>query len=825
MGKVLSRFIILFVILLMFPCTARGAEVYYGRVGVRTEVSQLVFRDLDSHWARSSVYRLAAVGVIRAGGPYFRPDGRVTKEEALGMIIRLAGKEGEAQKLEAGPGDAAAYRSAWGANYTRFAQAQGVISAQERANTDWQAPCTREEAAYWIGRLGGIDPVYDSAQGPIYSFRDWTGFTPERIPYCAAVIDSGIMSGREAGLFHPQAAISRGELAGALDRASRILLKKQGYRELSGTVIKVAEKISVGFSGQIQVASNGGYSFYVLVDGNREVFVYDRSRGVIGLSDSLRNGDVVTVLVNPLGEVAYIEKRPASETAVTGSLEWVDVLSGVIRASGNDGKTYQLALSPLCQVTLSGYPAAIKDLVPGMPVTMLVSGSQVSEVRGQLPDSLAGAATTPNRVFYGSLFAKSPTQITIRDDYGNPCTYYLTGGTEYFAQGTVTSYYNLKTGDYLKLTVDSQGNVLRVDVGKAPANMRIWRGRIEEVKPAFATIRFGNLAGYANRELVVQSPGTRTFKTAGSLEVYVGSKKGSMSELAGYRGRYAFFVTCLEGGEERVARVVVRGDSERRISGKVENADPYRDCFAVRYEPAVIQYDQATIAVKNDRLVDPDTVESGDMVTVFAERRDGSALVARVMVIDGQEQMRYKVGRGVLDEILSRSTVRIDSLDCLENHEWDYVGNNREYYYDSLTYIVLATASSADRLTAEAFYNRDEDLKDLDVLFIAEGDRIVAMLVADGVQFKEEIVTRGTVTSVDSQALSLKDVSSWVRLTETWTAESGELALKTTYAVVAKNGQGGDVSELTQGDKVYLLRAPVVGGERDGYYATAVLAE
>ena len=826
MSRRLTRCVILVTVLaLLFPSWAQGAEVYYGRAGARADVARLSFSDLASHWARSSVYRLGAIGVIRTGGPYFRPDGYVTKEEALGMIIRLAGKEGEAQKLAVRAEEAAAYRTPWGANYTRLAQAQGVISAQERAGTDWQAPATREEAAYWIARLGGLDPVYDSGQRPAYSFRDWNRFSPDRIPYCAAVISSGIMSGRAEGLFYPQAAITRGELAGALDRASRILLKLQGYRELSGTVVRVFPEVSGGLGKQIQVASTGGSVFYVLTGGEREVFVYDRSSGTMGLSDSLESGDLVSVMLTPQGEVAYIEKRKASETVVSGSLDWVDRAKAIIRATGNDGKNYELAVSPLCRVTLSGYPAGITDLVPGMPVTLLLTGARVSEIKGELSDSLVKATTAPNRVVYGSLFAKSATEITIRDEAGNPYTYYLTGQTEYYAQGTVTSYYSLKTGDYLKLTVDSLGNVLRLDVRKALENLKVWRGRVEEVKPAFGTVRLGELASFANGEFAAAAPGIRTIKMGSTSEIYVGDRAVTLAELAGYRGKYAFFVTSLEGGEERVSRLAVRGDSERRISGKVESSDPYRDCFTVRYEPALIQYDRATIAVKNNRLVDPDTVKAGDVVTVFADRKDGSGVTAKVIVIEGTEETRYKVGKGTLDEVLSRSSVRIDSLDCLENHEWDYVGNNRDYYYDSLTYIVLASGSSAGAVTAEDFYNRDQDMEGLDILFIAEGDRILAMLVTDGLVFRGETVTRGTVASVGSGTISLNNVTTWVPLTGKWTNENGELTLKTTYTVVAKDGRGGDVLQLSRGDAVYLLRATVSGGERDGYYATAVLVE
>ncbi|NSW82108.1 MAG: S-layer homology domain-containing protein [Syntrophothermus sp.] len=820
----ISWITLILMLFLVFPLKAEAADVYYGRLGAGTDISHLSFADVASHWARSSIYRLAALGVLRSSGPDFRPEAYATKEEALGMVVRLAGKEGEAQKLAVGPGEMASYRTPWGANYTRLAQNMGIVTPAERASANWQAPATREEVAYWIARMSGLAPVYDSEQHPVYSFQDWARFSSERIPYCATVVKLGIMSGRDAGMFYPQASIRRGELAAALDKASRIILAGQGYKELSGTVVRVSSGGQADSADTyVQVAQNDGLSFYVIAGSDKEVFVYDRTSGKTGLSGLLTSGDQVSVLVTPQKLVAYIEKRQVAEASVSGYLDYVDSVKRIVRATASDGKSYELAVSPLCKISLSGYPARMNDLVPGQPVVMLVSGSQVSEIRGDLPDSLTSGEVNGTRVVYGTLFTKTAGEISIRDENGNPYTYSLTSETDYYVGGVVSTYYSLKTGDYLKLTVDSQGNVIRVDVRKDAGDLAVYRGYLDEVKAAFSTVRFTDIYRYENGDLVKETSAAKTLKLASGAELFAGSNRLSAAQLEAYRGRYAFVVTSIEGGEERIVRLVVRGDSERRINGKVEELDAYRDCMTVKYEPALIQYDQSTIAVKDNRLVDPDMVQAGDMVTVLAERKDNSSVLARVIVIEGTEEARYTIGKGVLDEVLSRSSIQIDSLDCLENNEWDYVGSNREYYYDALTYIVLATSSSVRELNAEEFYNLDEDLEEDDILFIAEGDRILALLVTDGIEFSNEIITKGAVISLDSGSITVGSVTNWSGFTEKWVAQSDNLTVKTKYALVVKKGQGGSASKLATKDAVYLLRASV-GGERD-VYAEAILVE
>ena len=98
---------------------------------------------------------------------------------------------------------------------------------------------------------------------------------------------------------------------------------------------------------------------------------------------------------------------------------------------------------------------------------------------------------------------------------------------------------------------------------------------------------------------------------------------------------------------------------------------PVSRSFAIKYEPDRICWDSGTIVVKNNRLIDGGAINTGDNVVVFAERGSGSALKARVIVVNAPEvRTRYEFYQGILRDIMSRSKFDMELLDRLEDNKW-----------------------------------------------------------------------------------------------------------------------------------------------------------
>jgi len=805
------------------PGPVQAVDSFYGTVYVDALYKNALFTDVANHWARDAICRMAALGVVREGSNYYRPEAYVSKEDAMGMLFRLADQEGAAQQLKVN--EETGHRNPWGVNYAAMAVRLGIITAPERSTINWRAAATREEVAYWMARILNFAPVYGRGQQAVYSYRDWNRFDKARLPYCEAVIGAKIMTGRTEGWFYPQQGIRRGELAVALDRAASVFLPTKGFKYLQGTVAYANswDTSGAGPAGSYyQVVREDGTSFYLVADTNKDFLVYKNH--VLGRSNLLETGDSVQVLAGPQNDVVLVEASSGLQGIINGIFDYLDQGAGKLYLTGWDGKSYTVNLSPLCRVSLSGYPAGLNDLVPGQQVSVFLNGAQVAEVRGTVNYASSGTLPRDTLAAYGALFNKTPDTISVRDDNGYPHTYTLTADTRYYINGVSAGYYDLKTGDYLKLTLDSNSRVIRVDVRSDSGGYKIYRGRLFDVRSVFREIQFDTLLRYENGTLN-DVEGSLTLDVGDDLEAYSPEGKLTLLELEKYRGEEAFFVTARRDDREQVIKLVLRGDSERRITGQVQETNPYLNSFTIKYEPDRITYDNGTIVISRDRLLDGDSIKAGDDAVIFATRDSGSTVKARLVVLNTVDESRYEICKGILERVLSRSKFEVDSASKLSNHEWRSDSSYPQYFYDSLTRFVYTDGSgNVQRMNDYQFYDRDQDFQDKDVRIIADGDRALAVMVFDGFTISNEVVTRGTITGISSDSMVLGSLSNWSSYSNRWEGQSGELTLKLKYAVAVKNGQAREPGTLAVGDPVYVLRGSVSGGGSD-IYALQMLVE
>ena len=63
---------------------AAAAENYYGTPAINALYTNASFNDISQHWARASIYRMAALGVMDSGDAY-RPEAWPTKKIPWGV--------------------------------------------------------------------------------------------------------------------------------------------------------------------------------------------------------------------------------------------------------------------------------------------------------------------------------------------------------------------------------------------------------------------------------------------------------------------------------------------------------------------------------------------------------------------------------------------------------------------------------------------------------------------------------------------------------------------------------------------------------------------
>ncbi len=802
----------------------QAAETYSGVSYCNSLYNNAAFQDISGHWAQPAIYRAAALGIIRGEGNKFRPNAVVSKEDALGMLIRLANLEEAAQRMGVDPTVEVGHLNPWGANYAALAQSLGIITADERQRTNWQQAATREEVAYWMARTLNLLPVYGQAQQAIYGFNDWKQFTKSRMPYCEAIIGAKIMNGSTSNTFNPQQAIKRGELAAVLDKASQLYLPARGYKNLQGTVghSSFLGGLPGSTRNHYQVIQDDGQSFFMVVDLERDFLVYKNNN--LGKSSFLNIGDHVKVMVGPQNEILLVEATSGLQMVLDGVLDYLDISRNKLYVTDWDNKNYVYALSPLCKVNLSGYPATLNDLISGQQVSLFLNGTQVAEIRSAVTYASSGALPRDINSAYGTLYRKSYDELSIRDDNGKPYTYVITDNTRYYINGLSTNYYDLKTGDYVKLSLDNNRKIVRVDVRRDDGGYKIYRARIYDVNSVFREIRFDGVYRYINSSLTAEGTDSLAFTAASDMEAFVGNRSLSLLELEKYRGDYAYFVTARRGDQERVVRLVLRGDTERKVTGKVQDINTSINSLTVKFEPDRLYYDSGTIVIRDNRLLDGDSINPGDEVVVFAERESDNSIRARLIVLVSPESdSRYSLYKGYLRNVLSRSQFEIGSTSKMEDNKWRGGHGYYQYYYDSHTRFLYATKDEAKRLGDYEFYNNDEDFEGKDVYLIADGDRALAVIILDDIRYGSELVSRGYITEIGSEEMEIGNITNWSTYKESWETVAGHQTFKLKYAVAVKNGEGKDPYTLRVGDPVYLLRASVDAGT--DVYASLIKVE
>jgi len=190
--------------------------------------------DIQKHWARQAITEMYASGIISGyPGGLFLPDKSVTRLEAVAMLIRVLGLEGQAQKVE--KTDVGYYIPpvSWGRGYLIMGVQQGMLDKDHLAQLGPAEPATRAEVAVLVCHALKL-----SADESALTFAD-SGQIPEVYrDYVAAVVKNKIIQGLPGNLFKPNDGINRAQMAVLL---SRLLENNFGGAEIqalrySGTI-------------------------------------------------------------------------------------------------------------------------------------------------------------------------------------------------------------------------------------------------------------------------------------------------------------------------------------------------------------------------------------------------------------------------------------------------------------------------------------------------------------------------------------------------------------------------------------------------------------
>lgn len=444
---------IIMTILLLVPCSiikaapAETPEAVYNGIGnASVMINNMDFNDVKNSdtWAKQAIYESSGLDIMKGyGNRQFGRLNTITKEQAIAIAYRMAGREAEAQKLgetldnarKAGNKKTDAL-SLWSDGYLQLAANEGLISAQDLKDAFTQdqttltdpsfhrdAPAQRQEMAFWAAKTLKLQPAYGQ-QKTFNSYNDWKLADPLKVPYIESILQNSIMNGDGKGNFSPTKSVTREQVAQIVKNVEGLILPIMKYEKKTGTIegisstgdLSQGENInrdtynvrnSNGKLDQIitetlnnpSSPNNNELSGKQLPELEKNLVVY--KNGQVGNKDLLKAGDKIDYIVGPDKTVKFVNVVSSTDDTkyIEAQINSIDSANSMINVkelfgltsndlnsavsfdigTPKDNTTYRYSNDVL--VSINNEKSDIKQIDPGMNMILTIRGNTVTEIK------------------------------------------------------------------------------------------------------------------------------------------------------------------------------------------------------------------------------------------------------------------------------------------------------------------------------------------------------------------------------------------------------------------------------------------------------------
>ena len=431
-------------------------NVLVGRREATSLINTLNFTDVpNNHWARESIVRGGAFGMI-AGGNTFSPNASVSNQEALAFVIRVIGMENaanQARVAQAEEFEGTATAALWSLGYLHHAMTIGLIEQEDfdDATVDNQAvlnpefnflrsaPATREQVVHWLVQglntmNAGTFDLTDSLVA-VRQFNDWGNIDVSMLQSMEAAVRNNIISGTTPTTLAPGASLTRAQMAQILANLDSIYFNAAGISRGTGTVgaivdMQVTATGQDTFTRQIQIRTAAGNRVDINYELSRSgspqsgitdavVFKNGRAASLTSLEQGdqieyfYRTEDNVVLYVNVVSE---FERRTVQGIFAEANLE-----TGAVTIRDNLDRlftyTMQIALYNSTSVRIDGRYIPLNQLPIGNRIELTLENNTISDIR------FIGAPVVVSE-FRGIVVENNPDfgYITVLDNNGNLVT-------------------------------------------------------------------------------------------------------------------------------------------------------------------------------------------------------------------------------------------------------------------------------------------------------------------------------------------------------------------------------------------------------------------
>lgn len=504
-------------------------------------LNNINFTDVNSHWSKKYVYKMAARSVIRGyGSRRFAPEGSVTRQEVIALLVRIMGREGQVQQRTESTGITGdRIIDLWAQGYVDLAGQVGITTLGDSGN--WKAPATRQEVAVWFARALKLEPVYGTMQQYVYNFSDWKSIDMQNLPYIEAVLQKGIMKGDSSGSFRPLSSVKRSEVAAILYNVADSFDNSAGFETIKGQVLQISSEYENTALGLIDT---NGEAVTIRLPGSSTFPVFREDK--LGDHTLVEVGDEITLIVSG-GEVVYgeVENNGSFQREIIGGMAsnqgwntYMGTVNSIISKDEWNGEKY--VRRPYYRVI--NIDGQIFDITPAMSDSGEIGGIPVYK-NGKLAgmESLKTGTSIQygvkeGRVYYISVIGNNNEilrgyfqeykngELTIFDYGGTQKDLVLSQQAKILINQRDASINDLKYGQEIEL-VSNFGVVTEITVLESNINP----GYI----PEQGKVRVGRVISIKDNKIVLSTDdgSSKEYTISGYTSFYKNGTRSSLSQL------------------------------------------------------------------------------------------------------------------------------------------------------------------------------------------------------------------------------------------------------------------------------------------------------
>lgn len=409
----------------------------------------------EAAWAEQAITEMHASSIIE-GYPNgeFKPYNKVTRLEALAMLIRVLGLEEQAKALDKAKVDYQMPQNLhWGRGYLIMGVQKGMLNKDYLHLLQPGEPASRVEVTVLTYHALKLKP--DNSE---LTFADTNQIPKDYLECVAAVVKNNIMQGLPGNVFKPNDNINRAQMAVLVSRlVENKFANPYPERRLYGKLESINKNNRVL---SIKIIKQGSVNKTYIAD--CPVFLEGKK---VDMS-ALKAGQDLCLVLNKSGQVACVKSHKEKVAQIyQGRVKNVFSVGGEqwLAITGFDGLDITRTVEPGVRIKRSDTTLDVLSLNNGDFVEIQIVDNKIVQINILSPSTVRGKVT-----------AVSASSLTVWESSGDSVRLDVPAGVTVSRGSTWLTYAEVREGSQVEVTAYGQ-KALKIEVLRAPSREGVVR--------------------------------------------------------------------------------------------------------------------------------------------------------------------------------------------------------------------------------------------------------------------------------------------------------------------------------------------------------------